>query len=283
MFRKNEPIILVVLDFNRGRFHQHFFVTILRKRDDKLFRQMTFGKKQTNLAKSAPILAWNLEFYLWVKLIFEYFVRRQLFAWQKKVWWNRPIELCAIKIENWYFFQTCLRDLWRSECFLLLIRTSSLRSDPDFQITTHRFCHITVKTVEPSSSRTGMNFTNMFTQSFCECRSQKAQNGWWLDCIFLCFYDLCTLKLCVKCWWNWLQESITPTVYKKLFHTRTVFFEDFLFLQWVCVIFLAKKLAQMHKMLVKLTTGQKWASNCNLVPMFLERLRTLLSADIIIA
>jgi len=45
-------------------------------------------------------------------------------------------------------------------------------------------------------------------------------------------------KLLVKCWWNWLQMSVSPTLY---FLTQ-VFFETFLSLQLSFIIFCSKEI-----------------------------------------
>jgi hypothetical protein len=53
-----------------------------------------------------------------------------------------------------------------------------------------------------------------------------------------------------------MQVSILPTIYKQLFCTK-VFCADFLFLQFVFVIFWQKKIGEKtaREMLVKLTKG----------------------------
>ncbi len=75
-----------------------------------------------------------------------------------------------------------------------------------------------------------------------------------LCCIFLVDIILAQ-KLNIKCWWNWLQVSISTKFYKQLFHTK-VFCSAFLYLQFGFVIIFWKNIGAKvaHKMLVKLTT-----------------------------
>jgi len=63
-------------------------------------------------------------------------------------------------------------------------------------------------------------------------------------------------KLLLKCWWNWLQVSISSTFYTRFFHMKFVLCSFSLLTVWLCS-FLAKKYWRKaaHKILMKLTTG----------------------------
>ncbi len=64
-------------------------------------------------------------------------------------------------------------------------------------------------------------FHQCSTSSFYACRSQKRKKCIQVVSLFLRFWDLHTQKLLIKCWWNWLLGSISPT-YLRADFTRVV-------------------------------------------------------------
>ncbi len=74
-------------------------------------------------------------------------------------------------------------------------------------------------------------FHQQFTRSFYFHRAQKHKKTLMTWLFFVYFGYVCT-----KCWWNWLQVSISSTIYKQLFQTN-VFCAAFIYLQFGFIIF----------------------------------------------
>ncbi len=69
--------------------------------------------------------------------------------------------------------------------------------------------------------------------------------------VWLCNFfgaKIAAQKLLVKCWWTWLQVSISPPFYEQFFRTKFLWEA---FKCWVCI--LLRKMKSASKMLVKFT------------------------------
>jgi len=53
-----------------------------------------------------------------------------------------------------------------------------------------------------------VNFINILCTASMGTDPKSAKRYWRLDWIFTLWY-LCTLKLLIKCWWNWLLQNIS--------------------------------------------------------------------------
>jgi len=67
-----------------------------------------------------------------------------------------------------------------------------------------------------------VNFIYVLRTAFTLTDPESMKRYWWLDCIFLRFWDLWASKLHVKCWWNWYLISIILAVVMRIDSVRTL-------------------------------------------------------------
>jgi len=65
------------------------------------------------------------------------------------------------------------------------------------------------------ADRSVVNFANIL-RAVLRANISNTQKDSQIISVFLHFWDLRAQKLLIKCWWNWLLLSISPTFYKQL-------------------------------------------------------------------